>query len=158
MLYTIIKMVVYCIKHNEQVLYVGSTKQFSRRLNQYRQAMKNPEKHTPIIKYLVEHGFENMSFQFVDDHDNLLSDIDRLKLEGEYIKKLCPVLNVYKNPVRTEKKSYYTKIWADNNKEKVAAYKKKSFAKWYEKNADIRNKKKRDNRVFIKWLKEFDSI
>jgi hypothetical protein len=151
-------MVVYCLKQNDTVVYVGSTQYFPARLNTYKQEFYGGTKNTRLFKFWRPLGWEALKFEMLDDLDNKLSLEDRLTLEGEYIAKFDAPLNTFRNPIRKEKPSHYVMEWARKNPEKRAAQKKKDFAKWYAKNADKHNKQKRDNRALKNWLLEFKDI
>lgn len=140
-------MVVYCLKHGEQVVYVGSSKYFPARLNQYKQDFKNKTKQCKLLKTWRALGWDEFEFVMLDDLDNTLEDDARLILEGDYIQKFDPPLNTFKRPKRTMPPSYYVEEWAKRNPEKRKENKSASFARWYAENGEARNQAKREARA-----------
>ncbi len=140
-------MVVYCLKQNDTVVYVGSTKCYQTRLKAYKNQFYGGIKNTRLFKFWRPLGWDALKFEIIDDLDDKLSLEDRLTLEGEYIAKFDAPLNTVRNPIRKEKPSHYTMEWRKKNPEKTAAQKKKTFAKWYATNGEERNRKKREARA-----------
>ena len=151
-IYTNIKMVVYCFKKDNEIVYIGSTENWENRYKTYKRDFKY--RNTKFFKAWRELGWDALTYEWIDDLSNQLTKTERLILETEYIEKCNPAFNTYKRAIRTEKASFYTMEWEKANPEKRAANRKKTFAKWYEANGEARAKAKREGRARIKLLRD----
>lgn len=84
---------IYCIQENGKVIYVGCTKNLSKRIMEHvTGATHISDKQQPIHKHMYDKGIENFEFKILKKHDFLDND-DMYRSEAEYIN----LFGTYKN-------------------------------------------------------------
>lgn len=80
---------VYAILHNNQIIYIGSTSNIKRRLEQHRECIRNNNYKSTVTKYCIENNVtvDNLTFQ------PLLHTLEYKELEINMIHTIAPVCN-----------------------------------------------------------------
>lgn len=109
---------IYHIKHNDQIIYIGSTNNFFERVGQHCKYIDNPssaKEQYEMYLYLSEIKNE-ISIELFYTED------DYRKKEKEIIFELKPLLNKHNIVMKEHNRKEYSKIYYRNNKDKINSY------------------------------------
>jgi len=98
-------MFIYIIKENkcDSMFYIGSTNNFKKRMFHHKKSLTNrsSRKYNILLyKYMRCLGGWNYFTMEILEHIPNATKQELLIKEGEYIKKLKPVLNTIQNPIK----------------------------------------------------------
>ena len=150
---------IYTIYHQDNLLYVGSTVNFKRRLTRHKgncYNLNNEAYNLPIYQYIRSNGdWKDYHFKIIDVYYNITKKLLN-KIEGDYIKyfNFDKLLNC-KIAGRTGSEYYLDNIdkyvkYREDNKDRM----KTIFKKYREDNKDKIKKYREDNKVEIKKYRE----
>jgi len=144
-------MCVYTLSYNNEVIYVGSSIEFNKRIARHKDCYEG-NVYTKMILYDFWRTvpFEDVVYTIIDDEPRKLEG--RI-IEEAYRAKHKPKYNKYRAH-RSETPAEYMRQWKANNKNKI----KISNSKYYQKNKEIIRKKAQDTRKYEAWLKSFSLL
>ena len=153
---------IYTIYHQDNLLYVGSTVNFKRRLTRHKgncYNLNNEAYNLPIYQYIRSNGdWKDYHFKIIDVYYNITKQLLN-KIEGDYIKyfnfdKLlnCNIAGRTDSEYREDNKDKIKK-YREDNKDKMKKYRednKVEIKKYREDNKDKMKKYREDNKAQIK--------
>ena len=104
--------------------YVGSAKDLRKRLNSHRTALKRQNhRNNKLQNCYNKYGIERLTFEILEYCD--IKDL--LKRESFYTKKLCPDLNIVKDPVKLNRDDEFRKKVSEAKKDYYSNHKIKGI-------------------------------
>lgn len=143
-------MCVYTLTYNDEIIYVGSTVEFNKRVGTHRDCWAG-KTYTKMILYDFWRTvpFDDVVFDIIDDEPR---KTEGRIIEEAYRAKHNPKYNKYRAH-RSETHQVYMRRWKENNRESVNV----SNTKYYQKNKDRLLQNAKDTRKHQAWLKEFSN-
>jgi hypothetical protein len=132
---------IYTIIFNDQVLYIGSTRNFIKRIYKHMYNIKN-RINNKLYNYINDNNLLNIKFEILEEIKNNDQNFNIRIIEQDYINKNKPLLNTYKAYISqfdkkiyniNRQKSYYLK-----NLEKKKNYNKQYYNKNLERLKNLR--------------------